>query len=137
VGVGLAEKLGRESAGSPPEAAEDPHQLGDELLRVSYLCFEVDRKIDEAARELATFDAALVRFAVSPFQLEMLAEVVDRLERYVEDYVAEVAERARTLHRAAKRLLRSSLNDVLLRSREQVDRRRREDPLSWSTRIYS
>jgi hypothetical protein len=127
--VRLAEKLGRESAGPSPETAEHPPQLGDELLRLSYLCFEVDRKVDEAARELATFDAALVRFAVSPFQLEMLAEVVDRLERYVEDYVAEVAERARTLHRAANRLLHSSLNDVLLRSREQVDRRRREDPL--------
>jgi hypothetical protein len=125
----LAQKIGRESAGpAVPEAAEYPPQFGDELLRLSYLCFEVDRKIDEAARELATFDAALVGFAVSPFRLEMLAEVLDRLERYVEDYVAEATERARTLYRAAKKLLRPMLNDVLLRSRQQVDRRRRDDP---------
>jgi hypothetical protein len=101
----------------------------DDLLRLSYLCFEADRKVDDAARELAAFDAALVGFAVSPFQLQALAEVVDRLERYVEDYIAEATVRARALHRTARKLLRPALAVVLSQSRAEVERRVREDPL--------
>ena len=118
----LARKLSR-----PRPSAERAD--GDDLLRLSYLCLEVDRKVDDAARELAAFDAALVGFAVSPFRLEGLAEIVDRLERYVEDYVAEATARAKALHRAARRLMRPPLVDALVLSREHVERRLREDPL--------
>lgn len=110
-----------------PEAEATAHV--DDLLRLSYLCLEVDRKVDDAARELAAFDAALVGFAVSPFRLEALTDVVERLERYVEDYVAEATERARALHRTARKLLRPALADVLVRSREHVEHRMRDDPL--------
>jgi len=111
------------------ETAEVPDVArSDDLLRLSHLCLEVDRKIDDAARELAAFDAALVEFAVSPFRMEALAEVVDRLERYVEDYVAEASERARSLHRNARKFLRPALADVLARSHECAERRVREDP---------
>jgi hypothetical protein len=114
-----------EPAPAPPPAAT----ADDDLLRLSYLCFEVDRQVDGAARELAAFDAALVGFAVSPFQLQALAEVVDRLERYVEDYMAEATARARRLHRAARSLLRPRLAETLARSQEQAGRRVREDAL--------
>jgi hypothetical protein len=110
-----------------PAAAAAP--ASDDLLRLSYLVFEADRKVDDAARELAAFDAALVGFAVSPFQLQALAEVVDRLERYVEDYIAEATVRARALHRTARKLLRPALAAVLSRSRAEVERRMRDDPL--------
>lgn len=112
-----------------PEPAAPPAAAADELLRLSYLCFEVDRQVDGAARELAAFDAALVGFAVSPFRLQALAEVVDRLERYVEDYMAEATARARRLHRAARSLLRPRLAETLARSQEQAGRRVREDAL--------
>jgi len=126
----LAQKIAREQVAEEgvPAAARD-----DDLLRFAYLCLEVDRKVDDAARELAAFDAALVGFAVSPFRLETLAEVVDRLERYVEDYVAEATERARALHRTARKLLQPALSDVLVRSREHVERRLRDDPLVASS----
>jgi len=122
----LAQKIVKEPAGD----GDAPHPaLADDLLRLAYLCLEVDRKVDDAARELAAFDAALVGFTVSPFRLETLAEVVDRLERYVEDYVAEATERARAMHRTARRLLRPALSAVLARSHDHVERRLREDPL--------
>src|SRR5206468_8586176 len=57
----LVRKLSR-----PRPSAESTDN--DDLLRPSYLCLEVDRKVDDAARELAAFDAALVGFAVSPFR---------------------------------------------------------------------
>ena len=113
------------AAAAAPAAAT----VDDDLLRLSYLCFEVDRQVAGAARELAAFDAALVGFAVSPFQLQALADVVDRLERYVEDYMAEATARARRLHRAARSLLRPRLAGTLARSHEQAGRRMREDAL--------
>ncbi len=110
-------------------APDDPARH-DQLFRFCYLCLEVDRKVDEAARELAAFDAALVAFSISPFRLEALAEVVDRLERYVEDYVTEATERARLLHRAAKALLRRSVEPVLAEAQAALERRLRDDILS-------
>jgi len=125
----LAHKIARESPPPDPNPAAPDAAAVDDLLRLSYLCFEVDRQVDGAARELAAFDAALVGFAVSPFQLQALAEVVDRLERYVEDYMAEATGRARRLHRAARSLLRPGLAATLARSHAQVERRVREDAL--------
>ncbi len=116
-------------AGETATALAGQGAVSDDLLRLSYLGVEVDRKVDDAARELAAFDAALVGFAVSPFQLAALAEVVDRLERYVEEYMAEAARRARALHRTARLLLAPRLAAALARSRAEVERRRREDPL--------
>ncbi|MEK7444520.1 MAG: hypothetical protein AABZ70_06665 [candidate division NC10 bacterium] len=125
----LAQKLARDQPAPDGASAANAAAHADDLLRLSYLCLEVDRKVDDAARELAAFDAALVGFAVSPFRMEALAEVVDRLERYVEDYVAEATERARSLHRTARKLLLPALDGVLARSREHVERRMRDDPL--------
>lgn len=118
--VSRAEKKSGGGA-APPE---------EDLLRFAYLCVEADRKVDEAARELSAFDAALVTFAVSPFRLETLSDVVDRLDRYVEDYVSRAAERAGKLHRAARALLRPSLSRTLARAKEAVETRLREDPFA-------
>ena len=106
------------------------HELLEKCLRVAYLCAEADRKVDAAARELSAFDAALVAFAVSPFRLEALAEVVERLEHYVEDYIAEATERARKLHRTAKKLLGRGFGQTLRTTRDTVDRHLREDPFA-------
>jgi hypothetical protein len=102
----------------------------ERCLRMAYLCAEADRKVDEAARELSAFDAALVAFAVSPFRIEALAEVVERLERYVEDYIAEATERARKLHRTAKKLLGRGYAQTLRATRDTVNRHLREDPFA-------
>src|SRR2546426_588860 len=75
------------------------------------------------------FLEARSRAAVAAFQLGTLADVVDRLERYVEDYVAEATERARALYRTAGKLLRPTFSAVLVRSREHAERRLRDDPL--------
>lgn len=99
----------------------------DQLYRFSYLCLEADRKVDDAARELAAFDAALVLFVINPFRLEALAEVVDQLERYVEDYVAEATERARLLYRAARALLRPSAAGPLAEAQAVLEKRLRDD----------
>jgi hypothetical protein len=125
----LARKIAREQAAPDGDAAAQAPAAGDDLLRLSYLCLEVDRKVADAARELAAFDAALVGFAVSPFRLEALAEVVDRLERYVEDYVTEATARARSLHRTARELRRPALAAVLARAHAHAERHLREDPL--------
>jgi hypothetical protein len=133
----LAHEMARGKATATPDAAPaaaPAEAVADGLLRLSYLAIEVDRKVDGAARELAAFDAALVGFAVSPFQLEALAEVVERLERYVEDYMAEATGRARMLHRTARKLLHPRLAGVLARSHAEVERRLREDPLVGGTR---
>src|SRR6266571_4362970 len=124
----IAQNIERDEKTPESAPAAEVASHADDLLRLSYLCLEVDRKIDDAARELAAFDAALVGFAVSPFRMEALAEVVDRLERYVEDYVAEATERARVLHRTARKLLQPTLASVLARSREHAEQRVRDDP---------
>ncbi|MDA8180661.1 MAG: DUF2397 family protein [Desulfobacteria bacterium] len=121
--------IDREGPEDADRAVAD-HEFRDKCLRVAYLCAEVDRKVDDAARELSAFDAALVAFAVSPFRLEALAEVVERLERYVEDYIAEATERARKLHRTAKKLLGRGFTQTLRTTRDTVDRHLREDPFA-------
>lgn len=125
----LAQKITREQTPSDGVPTAIDTEVSGDLLRLSYLCLEVDSKVDDAARELATFDAALVGFAVSPFRMEALGEVVDRLERYVEDYVTEATNLARRLHRTARKLLRPSLASVLAHSYKQAERRLRDDPL--------
>lgn len=120
--LNLSRKIAR---AAPDEPARD-----EQMFRFCYLCLEVDCKVDEAARELAAFDAALVAFSISPFRLEALAEVVDRLERYVEDYVAEATQRARRLHRAARALLRQSLQPTLAEAQAALEKRLRDDILS-------
>ncbi len=124
----LARTITRGRPSNEGGAAGTPAEL-DDLLRLSYLCLEADRKVDDAAQELAAFNAALVGFAVNPFRLEALAEVVDRLERYVEDYIAEATRRARLLHRTASQLTRPPLAAALTSSREHIERRWRDDPL--------
>jgi hypothetical protein len=124
--LGEALKLARRITRRKPPVEPVPE---DDLLRLAYLCLEVDRKVDDAARELAAFDAALVGFAISPFRLEALGEIIDRLERYVEDYVAEATARARVLHRSARSLVRPPLSEALALARDHVERRLREDPL--------
>jgi len=116
-------RLSRTIARAKPDAPS----RNDDLLRFCYLSREVDRKVDEAARELAAFDAALVAFSISPFRLESLAEVIDRLERYVEDYVAEATERARVLHHAARALLRRSVEPVMAEAERALEKRIEED----------
>ncbi|GAB4237675.1 MAG: hypothetical protein OHK0028_15010 [Deltaproteobacteria bacterium] len=118
-----------ESRGDAP-GDTDGKEVRDVALRFAYLCAEADHKVDAAARELSAFDAALVAFAVSPFRLEALAEVVDRLERYVEDYIAEATERARKLHRTAKKLLGRGYAQTLRATGDAVARRLREDPFA-------
>jgi hypothetical protein len=120
---------GRDTSGHTDREVRD-RETRERFFRVAYLCAEADRKVDDAARELSAFDAALVAFAVSPFRLEALAEVVERLERYVEDYIAEATERARKLHRAAKKLLGHGFAQTLRTTRETVDRHLREDPFA-------
>ncbi len=128
---GSGASSGEEPEESPEVVASGSHgEFRERCLRVAYLCAEADRKVDDAARELSAFDAALVAFAVSPFRLEGLAEVVDRLERYVEDYIAEATERARKLHRTARKLLGRGFAQSLRVTRETVDRHLREDPFS-------
>jgi hypothetical protein len=126
----LAVRISRaeKTPGKAGEAAAAPSE--EDILRFAYLCVEADRKVDEAARELSAFDAALVTFAASPFRLETLADVVDRLDRYVEDYVSQAAERAGKLHRAARKLLRPLLSRTLARAKDAVERRLREDPFA-------
>src|SRR5256712_4350009 len=121
----LAQTIARERAAVDSAAEAEAAARADDLLRFSYLCLEVDRKVDDAARELAAFDAALVGFAVTPFRLEALSDVVERLELYVEDYVAEATERSRVLYRTARKLLRPALAAALVRSREYVEPRTR------------
>jgi hypothetical protein len=118
-------KLARKTARNRDETAVQD----DDLRRLSYLCIEVDHKVDGAAQELAAFHAALVEFSVNPFRLEALSEVIERLERYVEDYISEATGRARLLQRTASRMSRAPLAHVLARSREQVERRIHDDPL--------
>jgi hypothetical protein len=131
----LAEKLRKDppAPGPEPDEADKEDRNRDPregCLRLAYLCAEADRKVDEAARELSAFDAALVAFAVSPFRLEALAEVVEQLERYVEDYIAEATDRARKLHRTARKLLGNRYAQTLLSARETVNRHLREDPFA-------
>jgi hypothetical protein len=121
--------IGREVSGSANRESRDRDNR-ERCLRMAYLCAEADRKVDEAARELSAFDAALVAFAVSPFRIEALAGVVERLERYVEDYIAEATERARKLHRTAKKLLGRGYAQILRATRDTVNRHLREDPFA-------
>ncbi len=119
----------RDAPGSANRESRDRDNR-ERCLRMAYLCAEADRKVDEAARELSAFDAALIAFAVSPFRIEALAGVVERLERYVEDYIAEATERARKLHRTAKKLLGRGYAQTLRATRDTVNRHLREDPFA-------
>ena len=110
------------------EGAKTPDD--EQLVRLQYLCLEADHKVDDAAKELAAFDAALISFTNSPFRLEALADVVERLERYVEDYIAEATKHGQTIQRAARNLLKPGPKEILARAHFVTSRRVREDPLA-------
>ncbi len=102
----------------------------DDLVRLAYLCLEVDKKVAGAARELTSFTADLLAFTASTFSLESMSGIVERLERYVEDYVAEAARRARLIHLTALRLLRRIYAETLEAAAARLQERINQDPIT-------
>lgn len=112
---------------SADEGREESIQ--DTLKRAGYLIVESHRKVDEAAKELVRFDQDLVEFGRNPFKITALAGVVDRLQRYVDDYVAKASEDAKRIHDQSKKLLISYGNDLLAQAQIVVHEEVRADPL--------
>lgn len=127
-----ANQMARRLRGSAVNGA-DPGSRTDDQLRLVYLIVESDQKVDAAARELVAFDAALVSFTTNPFRLEALADVVERLEQYVEDYVSEATKQGRELQKVARAMLKEQTLRVLWEAHFAAMARLQADPFAGST----
>lgn len=68
-------------------------QQSEEQLRRLARCFvEIDKKCLLISNEITEFGARIATFNTSPFQLETLPEIIDWLDRYVDQYLQRVAK---------------------------------------------
>jgi len=70
----------------------------DQLRRLARCFVEIDKKCLLISNEITEFGARIATFNTSPFQLESLPEIIDWLDRYVEQYLQRVAKLSPVLY---------------------------------------
>ena len=70
----------------------------ENLRRLARVFGEVDNKCRMISVEITEFGAKIATFNTSPFQLESLPEIIDWLDRYVDQYLQRVAKKGPMLY---------------------------------------
>ncbi len=70
----------------------------DGLRRLARIFGEIDNKCKLISIEITEFGAKIATFNTSPFQLESLPEIIDWLDRYVDQYLQRVAKKGPMLY---------------------------------------
>ena len=94
----------------------------DTLRRLARCFVEIDTRCRRIATEITEFGARIATFNTSPFQLESLAEIIDWLERYVDQYLQRVAKVSPTLYHRLRTWDYGTARQLL----EQAERATRE-----------
>jgi hypothetical protein len=71
----------------------------DQLRRLARCFVEIDGKCRLIATEITEFGARIAAFNTAPFQYDTLPEIIDWLDRYVDQYLQRVAKLGPELHR--------------------------------------
>ncbi|NLF39990.1 DUF2397 family protein [bacterium] len=111
----------------------------DTLRRLARCFVEIDTRCRRIATEITEFGARIAAFNNMPFQLESLADIIDWLDRYVEQYLQRVAKLGPTLYHRLREWEYGPSRELL----EQAERATREhfmsNPLAgqWADRLRS
>jgi len=70
----------------------------ESLRRLARVFGEIDNKCRLISIEITEFGAKIATFNISPFQLESLPEIIDWLDRYVDQYLQRVAKKGPMLY---------------------------------------
>lgn len=71
----------------------------DQLRRLARCFVEIDGKCRLIATEITEFGVRIAAFNTAPFQYETLPEIIDWLDRYVDQYLQRVAKLGPEVHR--------------------------------------
>ena len=80
------------------EIRESKHTDEYNLRRIARCFAEINEKCTLIATEITEFGARIATFNSSPFQLETLPEIIDWLDRYVDQYLQRVAKHGPELY---------------------------------------
>jgi hypothetical protein len=101
---------------------ENGSQQNEEQLRRLARCFvEIDKKCLLISNEITEFGARIATFNTSPFQLETLPEIIDWLDRYVDQYLQRVAKLGPVLYHKL-RMWESGAERLLLENAHEATR---------------
>lgn len=125
------------------ERAEKIHAEGahdDETLRRLARCFvEIDTKCRLIATEITEFGARIATFNTAPFQLETLPEIIDWLERYVDQYLQRVAKVGPELYHRLSAWTRGDQRTLLAAAHQAAREHVLANPLAapWADQLRS
>jgi hypothetical protein len=109
----------REDLERAAQIQADPQARSEESLRRLARCFvDIDTTCRDIAAEITEFGARIAVFNTSPFQLEELPEIIDWLDRYVEQYLQRVSRQGADVY-AQLRAWNMGEQRELLRTAEQ------------------
>ncbi|MBR5624484.1 DUF2397 family protein [bacterium] len=101
-----------------------------ELRRLGRNIAELDNRCRLISNEISDFGAKIATFNIEPFQLETLPDIIDRLARYVDQYLQRVANLTPPVYSALSRWNSQQGLAVLRRAREAMKAHAENNPLA-------
>lgn len=114
--------------------------LDDDDLRRLARCFvDIDAKCRLIATEITEFGARIASFNTAPFQLETLPEIIDWLDRYVEQYLQRVAKLGPLLYHRLSAWTRGDMRATLAAAHQAAREHVLANPLAgpWAEQLRS
>ena len=101
-----------------------------ELRRLARWISELDNRCRMISNEISDFGARIATFNVEPFSLESLPDIIDRLARYVDQYLERVANLTPPIYSALSRWNSAQGLLILRKAREAIRTHREDNPLA-------
>lgn len=101
-----------------------------ELRRLARNISELDNRCRLVANEISDFGARIATFNIEPFQLETLPQIIDRLARYVDQYLQRVANLTPPVYSALSRWNSQQGLAILRNAREAMRLHAENNPLA-------
>ncbi len=111
----------------------------DDLRRLARCFVDIDNKCRLISNEITEFGARIATFNTSPFQLESLPEIIDWLDRYVNQYLQRVAKLGPELFHVLRRWEIGPEREMLDEAHEATRAHFLANPLSgpWVNQLRS
>ncbi len=111
----------------------------DDLRRLARCFVEIDTKCRLVAMEITEFGARIAGFNAAPFQLETLPEIIDWLDRYVDQYLQRVAKLGPVLYHRMSAWTRGECRASLAAAHQAAREHVLANPLAgpWADQLRS
>ena len=119
--------------------AKGLRQDEESLRRVARCLVEIDGKCRLIANEITEFGARMAAFNTAPFQLETLPEIIDWLDRYVDQYLQRVAKQSPILYHRLREWNQAEKRHVLEAAQQATREHVLANPLAqkWADQLRS